>query len=57
MLPDNIGHYCPGMIRKIQIWMLKCCFSLSLFYAKNEINTPAATALPITPEILLDMAY
>ena len=24
-------------------------------YPKNEINTPAATADPITPEILLDI--
>lgn len=27
------------------------------FYPKNEINTPAATAEPITPEILLAMQY
>ena len=26
-----------------------------LFYCKNEISTPAATAEPITPEILLDI--
>ena len=26
-------------------------------YPKNEINTPAATAEPITPEILLAMQY
>lgn len=28
-----------------------------LFYPKNEINTPAATAEPITPEMLLAMQY
>ena len=37
-------------------------FSLNTFtnhvdYDKSEINTPAATAEPITPEILLDIAY
>ena len=26
-------------------------------YPKNEINTPAATAEPITPEMLLAMQY
>ena len=33
--------------------------SLSSFflYPKKVINTPAATALPITPEILLAIAY
>lgn len=30
-------------------------YSLHLLYPKNEINTPAATAEPITPEILLDI--
>lgn len=28
-----------------------------IFYCRNEINTPAATADPITPEILLDIQY
>lgn len=28
-----------------------------LAYARKEINTPAATAEPITPEILLAMQY
>lgn len=28
-----------------------------LFYPKNEISTPAATAEPITPEILLAIQY
>lgn len=32
-------------------------FSEGSFYPKNEINTPAATAEPITPEILLAMQY
>lgn len=27
------------------------------FYPKNEISTPAATAEPITPEILLAIQY
>lgn len=26
-------------------------------YCRNEISTPAATAEPITPEILLDIQY
>ena len=30
-------------------------FALVFFYCKNEINTPAATAEPITPEMLLDI--
>ena len=29
----------------------------SIFQLKNAINTPAATAEPITPETLLDMQY
>ena len=33
------------------IWMLY------LIYPRNEINTPAATAEPITPEILLAIQY
>ncbi|CAD5271417.1 hypothetical protein IMPR6_700127 [Imperialibacter sp. EC-SDR9] len=32
-------------------------YSLNPTYPKNEISTPAATAEPITPEILLAMAY
>lgn len=32
-------------------------FQKILFYPKNEINTPAATAEPITPDILLAMQY
>ncbi len=31
--------------------------SIIIFYPKNEIKTPAATAEPITPEILEDIAY
>ena len=30
---------------------------LFLIYPKKEIRTPAATAEPITPEILLDIQY
>ncbi|HOV71318.1 MAG TPA: hypothetical protein PLO31_03820 [Dysgonamonadaceae bacterium] len=30
---------------------------LSLYYPKNEINTPAAIADPITPETLLAIQY
>ena len=36
--------------------LLFSSYSIGRFnYPKNEINTPAATAEPITPEILLDM--
>lgn len=31
--------------------------SIYTVYPKNEINTPAATAEPITPEILLAIQY
>lgn len=33
------------------------CYFWDFIYPRNEINTPAATAEPITPDILLAIQY